>query len=69
VDSAPIDVWTGKEDRLLRKLEITIEFSPAAEQVKSLVGAGVHFTLGISNPNEKITVEKPTNVQPYSPGS
>jgi hypothetical protein len=69
VGRAVIDVWTGKEDRLLRKLEITIEFSPAAEQVKSLVGTAVHFTLGISNPNEKVTIEKPTNVQPYSPGS
>jgi hypothetical protein len=69
VDRATIDVWTGKEDRLLRKLEIMIEFSPAAEQAKSLVGAAVHFTLGISNPNEKVTIEKPTNVQPYSPGS
>jgi hypothetical protein len=69
VDRATIDVWTGREDRLLRKLEITIEFSPAAEQVKSLVGAAVHFTLGISNPNEQVTIEKPTNVQPYSPGS
>jgi hypothetical protein len=69
VDKATIDVWTGKEDRLLRKLEITIEFSPAAEQVKSLVGTAVHFTLGISNPNEKVTIEQPTNVQPYSPGS
>jgi hypothetical protein len=69
VDRATIDVWTGREDRLLRKLEITIEFSPAAEQVKSLVGAAVHFTLGISNPNEEVTIEKPTNVQPYSPGS
>jgi hypothetical protein len=69
VDRATIDVWTGREDRLLRKLDITIEFSPASEQVKSLVGAAVHFTLGISNPNEKVTIEKPTNVQPYSPGS
>jgi hypothetical protein len=69
VDRATIDVWTGREDRLLRKLEIAIEFSPAAEQVKSLVGAAVDFTLGISNPNEEVTIEKPTNVQPYSPGS
>jgi hypothetical protein len=69
VDRATMDVWTGKEDRLLRKLEITIEFSPAAEQVQSLVGTAVHFTLDIANPNEKVTIEKPKNVQPYSPGS
>lgn len=38
-------------------------------ETRSLVGAAVHFTLGISNPNEEVTIEKPTNVQPYSPGS
>ena len=69
VDKATIDLWTGKDDRLLRKLKITIEFSPAADQVKSLVGTAVHFSLGISHPNETVTIEKPTNVQPYSPGS
>jgi hypothetical protein len=70
VEKGTIDVWTGKDDRLLRKLSVSIDFSPAAsEQVKSVLGAGVDFALEISNPNEQITVEQPTNVQPYSPGS
>jgi hypothetical protein len=70
VDKATVDVWTGKDDRLLRKLEISLAFSPSAasEDVQGLVEAAMHFTLGISNPNEKVTVETPTGVQPY-PGS
>jgi hypothetical protein len=55
---------------LLRKLVVAIEFSPAAsKQVKSVLGAGVDFTLEISNPNEEVTIERPTDIQPYSPGS
>lgn len=67
IDQAVIDVWTGKEDRLLRKLQVAIDFSPAAEKVKSLIGATIDFTLEISNPNEPITVEEPTEVQPFAP--
>jgi hypothetical protein len=68
VRSATIDVYTGKDDRLLRKLDVSIDFAPAATKVKDLVGASVRFTLAISNPNEPVTVETPTNAQPYSPG-
>jgi hypothetical protein len=68
VRSASIDVYTGKEDRLLRKVDISIDFAPAAAKVKELLGASVHFTLAISDPNEPVTVETPTNAQPYSPG-
>jgi hypothetical protein len=67
IENATIDVWTGTDDRLLRRLQVSIEFSPAAEKVKSLVGAALDFTLEISNPNEPVSVEQPTNVQPFSP--
>jgi hypothetical protein len=67
IENATIDVWTGADDRLLRRLQVSIKFSPAAEKVKSLVGAALDFTLEISNPNEPVTVEQPTNVQPFSP--
>jgi hypothetical protein len=69
VKDATIDVYTGKEDRLMRKLDVSIEFAPAAEKVKNLLGASVRFTLEISDPNEPVTVTAPTNAQPYSPGS
>jgi hypothetical protein len=69
VKEATVHVYTGKDDRLLRKLDVSIDFAPAAEQVKNLLGASVRFTLEISNPNEPVTVEAPTNARPYSPGS
>jgi hypothetical protein len=69
VKNATIDVYTGKDDRLMRKLDVSIDFAPAAEKVKDLLGASVRFTLEISDPNEPVTVEAPTNAQPYSAGS
>jgi hypothetical protein len=67
VESAEIDVWTGKDDRLLRRIQIAIDFAPAAEKVKDLLGTSLDFTLEISNPNEPVTVEQPTDAQPYAP--
>ena len=69
VKDATIDVYTGKDDRLMRKLDVSIQFAPAAEKVKNLVGASVRFTLELSNPNEPVSVEAPKDAQPYSPGS
>jgi hypothetical protein len=69
VKDATIDVYTGKDDRLMRKLDVSIDFAPAAEKVKNLLGASVRFSLEISDPNEPVTVEAPTNAKPYSPGS
>jgi hypothetical protein len=69
VKNATIDVYTGTDDRLMRKLDVSIDFAPAAEKVKNLLGASVRFTLEISDPNEPVTVEAPTNAQPYEPGS
>jgi hypothetical protein len=66
IETASIDVWTGQEDRLLRRVQVAIDFAPAAEKVKDLLGASLDFTLEISNPNEPVTVEAPTNVQPFS---
>jgi hypothetical protein len=69
VQTATMDVWTGKEDRLLRKVDIAIELSPnTSEKLKRLLGAGIHFTLAISNPNEEVSIQAPQNAKPY-PGS
>jgi hypothetical protein len=67
VENAEIDVWTGKDDRLLRRVQIAVDFAPAAEKVRDLLGASLDFTLEIANPNEPVTVEQPTNVEPFSP--
>jgi hypothetical protein len=67
VDAARIDVFTGKDDRLLRRLVMSLEFSPEApDEVKSILGVAVDFELAISDPNEDVTVSAPENVRPYS---
>jgi hypothetical protein len=68
VESAGAQIWTGKDDRLLRKLDVTVRFTPqdAPERIRQLIGVGVHFVLAVSNPNEEISVEAPTNARPYS---
>lgn len=67
IETATVDVWTGKEDRLLRRLQIALDFAPAAEKLKDLLGTSLDFTLEISSPNEAVTVEQPTDVQPFAP--
>lgn len=67
VDTARIDVYTGKDDRLLRRLVIAIEFSPEIPgEVKDILGVAVDFELAISDPNKEVHVSAPDNVRPYS---
>ncbi len=70
VRDAKIEILTGKEDRLLRRLRITAEFDPQlAEELDELAraaGAKVEFELEIANPNEPVTVEAPPDPRPAS---
>jgi hypothetical protein len=70
VRSSSIDVFTGREDRLLRRLAIDVEFGatgpPELEQVLGeLGGAHVVFDLEIGEPNEPVEVAAPTDAQPF----
>jgi hypothetical protein len=64
VASARIEVWTGKEDRLLRRLlaDVAFEAKPPPELeglYGTLPGAEVHLEFGVSDPNGDVTVEPP----------
>lgn len=70
VQSSSIDVFTGKEDRLLRRLAIDVEFGatgpPELEQVLGeLGGAHLVFDLEIGEPNEPVEVAAPSDSQPF----
>ena len=67
---ATIDVWSGKEDHLLRKLAIDVDLGldvPAdlRAALGELVGARVQITLAVSNPNRPVTVKGPASAPPY----
>jgi hypothetical protein len=61
VKSSSIDVWIGKHDKLLRKLDLKAQlgFDVPKELQRALgnvVGANVEFLLAVSNPNQPVHV-------------
>jgi len=64
VKSSSIDVWTGKKDRLLRRLllKANLGFDVPAELKRALgsvVGARIEFELAIADPNRPVHVPTP----------
>ena len=71
VESSSFDVWSGRDDRLLRRLLIkaALGFDVPESLRRALgevVGAKVEFELGVSRPNEPVTVRPPANPLPSS---
>jgi hypothetical protein len=61
VNDTSFDLWTGKNDRLLRRLELEADFGfdvpqELARALGDVVGAKVTFELAVTNPNKPITV-------------
>jgi hypothetical protein len=61
VKSSSIDVWTGKQDKLLRRLDLKAQlgFDVPDELRRALgdvVGANVEFELAVSNPNQPVHI-------------
>lgn len=70
VDSATIEILTGKDDRLLRRLLIAADFgADVPDDVREALGsfAGAHVTLDltIAKPNEPVQIEDPADAEPY----
>jgi hypothetical protein len=69
--SATLELFTGKEDRLLRRLSLDVDLGfdvPAAlrSALGDLVGARIEFDLTVEDPNTTVTVEEPARALPYS---
>jgi hypothetical protein len=69
VKNATVDVWTGKSDKVLRKLSLSLNL-PVTGRLSTLAGgmtsAGIGFSLQYSAVNQSQTISAPSNVQPYS---
>lgn len=64
VESSRIDVYSGKEDRLLRRLSIALDFGFRVPKtlraaLGNIVGARFEFELGIGRPNRPVHVSAP----------
>jgi FlaG/FlaF family flagellin (archaellin) len=60
VDSASVDVFTGKDDKLLRRLDVNVKLKPSGK----LKGGTVRFQLQLDALNKDQTITPPGNTKP-----
>jgi hypothetical protein len=67
IQTAAIDVWTGADDKTLRRLDLRLSLDLTG-QTAALLGprATVALTMQYANLNQPQTIVAPTSVQPYS---
>lgn len=69
VKNPRFDVWTGKSDKTIRKLQVKLTL-PVSGQISTLLGglrsADIGLTLQYTNLNQPQTITAPTAVRPYS---
>jgi hypothetical protein len=65
-----VQVWTGADDRLLRRLLLEAELGdvpgPLGLVLGDVVGATITFELGVTDPNRPVSVEAPRDPRPSS---
>jgi hypothetical protein len=69
VKTAELDIYTGKDDKVLRKLEAKIEFTvPEAlrQQAGGLQSGKIELSLEIADVNEPQTITEPESAKPLS---
>jgi len=70
VESANIEVLTGKDDRILRRLVVEADLNAEVpeelrERLSGLPGATFELRLELQSPNEPVEVDEPTDAQPF----
>jgi hypothetical protein len=69
VQNPSFDVWTGKSDKTIRRIQINLTY-PVTGQISTLLGglnsAAVGMGLEYDDLNQPQTIVAPTNPQPYS---
>lgn len=69
VKNATVDVWTGKSDKTLRKLALTLSVpvtGKASTELGGMTSAGIGLTFQYSKLNQTQSIPAPSNVRPYS---
>jgi hypothetical protein len=69
--SAKLQLFTGQDDRLLRRLDIDVDLgfdvpSELRAGLGELVGARIEFDLAVADPNRPVAVQRPQDVLPYT---
>jgi hypothetical protein len=66
VKEASIDVYSGTDDHLLRKLALSLKIEPPAGTGASVSSVDVNFSITLSDVNEPQTISAPSNAKPIS---
>jgi hypothetical protein len=66
IQDASIDVYSGTEDHLLRKLTLTLGITPPEGSGASVSSVDVEFSVTLSEVNEPQTISAPSNAKPLS---
>jgi hypothetical protein len=69
IKSAKVDIWTGKDDKTLRRLDLKVNFDipqSLRAQAQGLVGGTIDLTLEVADVNKKQDIKAPANPRPWS---
>jgi hypothetical protein len=66
VKTAHVDVYTGEDDHLLRKLSIALDFAPPAGSSSGISSLKFDLSFELDNVNEPQTITAPSNAKPLS---
>jgi hypothetical protein len=69
VEKAELDIYTGKDDKVLRKLETKVQFTvpeDLRQQAGGLQSGEIELSLEITDVNEPQTIDEPKSAKPLS---
>jgi hypothetical protein len=66
VNGASIDVYSGADDHLLRKLAVSLSIAPPASSGATVSNLKVDFSVTLSDVNQPQTITAPSNAKPLS---
>ena len=66
VKQASIDVYSGTDDHLLRKLALSLQITPPAGTSATVSSVDLNFSIALSDVNQPQTISAPSNAKPIS---
>jgi hypothetical protein len=66
IKDATVDVYSGKDDKLLRKLALSLTIAPPASAGAPVSSVNVDFSVSLSDVNQTQTISAPSNAKPIS---
>ncbi|MGH2962268.1 MAG: hypothetical protein ACRDL3_08765 [Solirubrobacterales bacterium] len=65
IDEASIDVYSGKDDRILRRLDLNLAITPPEDDESGVDSVDLEFSLTLSEVNEEQTIEAPSDAESF----